>query len=366
MAFCGVTFTDEKREFEIFPTGYPVKEFDANTDADTLYKAMEGIGTNEKKIIHIVANRSTEQLKEIAKTFKTIYGDDLMKRLENELSGNLERVVLERFFDRYEYQAYVARRAMNIEEARNVEEALIGVVCDALVVEAFVARYAMKAAGIGAGIDEQALIDVVCSKTPAEMENVKTAYKNLFDRDLIKDIESETSGDLRRILVSIATANRETKEVDVEEAKADADSLYDAGEGKWGTDEKMFNKIFARRSFEQLKLTWLYYRKRYGSSIFDVIEKELSGKLRSAFLTIARYIEDPITYYSEVMYDSMKGLGTDDERLIRAIVSRCEIDLQTVKERYNKLHDKTLEKRIKSETSGDYEKVLLALVKGNK
>jgi len=331
MAFCGVTFTEEKREFEIFPTVYPVKEFDAETDAKCLYKAMKGIGTNEKMIIHIVANRSTEQLKEIEKKFKTMFGDVLKERLESELKGNLERVVLGRFYDRYEYQAYVARRAMK-----------------------------------GAGTDEQALIDVVCSKTPAEMENVKTAYKNLFDRELIEDIESETSGDLRRILVAIATANRETKEVDVEEAKADAQRLYDAGEGKWGTDENIFNQIFALRSFEQLKVTWLYYRKLTGSLILDVIEKELSGKLRSAFLTIAQYIKDPITYYSEMMYNSMKGLGTDDERLIRAIVSRCEIDLQTVKERYNKLHDKTLEKRIKSETSGDYEKVLLALVKGNK
>jgi len=331
MAFCGVTFTEEKREFEIFPTVYPVKEFDAETDAKSLWKAMKGIGTNEKMIIHIVANRSTEQLKEIEKKFKTMFGDVLKERLESELKGNLERVVLGRFYDRYEYQAYVARRAMK-----------------------------------GAGTDEQALIDVVCSKTPAEMENVKTAYKNLFDRELIEDIESETSGDLRRILVAIATANRETKEVDVEEAKADAQRLYDAGEGKWGTDENIFNQIFALRSFEQLKVTWLYYRKLTGSLILDVIEKELSGKLRSAFLTIAQYIKDPITYYSEMMYNSMKGLGTDDERLIRAIVSRCEIDLQTVKERYNKLHDKTLEKHVKSETRGDYEKVLLALVKGNK
>jgi len=329
MAFCGVTFTEEKRDFEIFPTVYPAKDFDAETDAKNLYKAMKGLGTNEKMIITIVANRSTEQLKEVEKMYKTMFGAELKDRLKSELKGKLEKVVIGRLYDRWEYQAYVARSAMK-----------------------------------GAGTDEQALIDVVCSKTPAEMEKVKEAYKFLYDRELIKDIESETSGDLKSILVSIATANRETKPINNDEAKADAQKLYDAGEGKWGTDEAIFNQIFALRSVGQLKLTWLYYRKLTGKLILEAIDKELSGKLRSAFLTIVQYIQDPITYYSEMMYNSMKGLGTNDQRLIRAIVSRCEIDLKTVKERYNKLHGKdcNLEKRIKKETRGDYEKILLALV----
>jgi len=333
MAFCGVTFTEEKREFEIFPTIYPDDDFDEKADAENMYKAMKGFGTNEKMIIQIVTNRSTEQLKEVEKTFKTMYGDDLRDKLRGELKGKLETVVLGRFYDRYEYQAYVARTAMK-----------------------------------GVGTDEQALIDVVCSKTPAEMENVKKAYTAMFNRDLVKDIESETSGDLKRILVALALGNRESKPVNNDEAKADAQRLYDAGEGKWGTDEKIFNQIFALRSFRQLRLTWLYYRKLTGNLIFDVLDKELSGKLRSAFVTLAQYVKDPITYYSEMMYTSMKGIGTDDQRLIRAILSRCEIDLETVKERYNKLHgsDANLVKRIKKETRGDYEKILVALVTGNK
>jgi len=333
MAFCGVTFTEEKREFEIFPTIYPGNDFDAAADAENLYKAMKGLGTNERMIIQVVTNRSTAQLKEIETTFKTMYGDDLRDRLRGELKGKLETVVLGRFYDRYEYQAYVARRAMK-----------------------------------GAGTDEQALIDVVCSKTPVEMENVKKAYAAMFDRDLVKDIESETSGDLKRILVALAMANREKKPVNNDEAKADAQRLYDAGEGTWGTDEKIFNQIFALRSFRQLRLTWLYYRKLTGKLIFEVLDKELSGKVRAAFVTVAQYVKDPITYYSEMMYTSMKGLGTNDARLIRAILSRCEIDLETVKERYNKLHESEsdLVKKIKKETRGDYEKILVALVIGNK
>jgi len=327
MASCGATFTEEKREFEIFPTVVPAKNFDAETDAKTLHGAMKGLGTNESKIISVVAYRSIEQLKEVEKTFKTMFGEDLKKWLKSELSGNLEKVVLGRFFGRFEYLAHICRVAMK-----------------------------------GIGTDEEALVDVICSKTSDEINKIKDAYKDMFERDLIKDIESETSGNLRKILVAMATGNRETKKPDIELAKQEAQMLFDAGENRVGTDETVFIQIFATRSPMHLKLVWLLYRKLTGHLIFEALEKELSGKLRLAFITIARYIKDPITYYAEMMNAAMKGLGTNNKRLIRAIVERCEIDLKTVAERYNKLHKTPLDKRIMKETSGDYEKILIALL----
>jgi len=327
MAFCGVTFTEEKRAFEINPTVVPITDFDPETDAKVLYDAMKGFGTNEKKILHVVANRSSAQLIAIDAKFVTLYGEDLKKMLKKELSGKFEKVVLGRFYDRWGYQAYICRNAMK-----------------------------------GAGTDEQALVDVICTKSAEDMKKVKSAYEELFKRDLMKDIQSEVGGNLGRILYALATAGREDKEPDIELARAEAKALYDAGEGQWGTDEKIFNNIFANRSFAQLRLMFLCYRQQHGKLIFEAIEKELSGNLESAFLTLAQYIMDPITYYSEVLFHSMKGMGTDDERLIRTVLSRCEIDLQTVKERFEKLHQKTLDKAIKKETSGDYEKILLAIV----
>jgi len=327
MAFCGVTFTEEKREFEINPTVVPAKDFDPETDAKCLYEAMKGFGTNEKKIIDIVAYRSSAQLAVVEKKFTTLYGEDLKKWLGKELSGKLETVVLGRFYTRWEYQAFICRNAMK-----------------------------------GMGTDEQALIDVLCTKSAGDMKKVKSAYEELFKRDLMKDLRSELSGDLERIICALVTAGREDKEPDINLARTEAKAIYDAGEGKWGTDEKIFNNIFANRSFEQLRLTFLCYKQQHGKLMLEVIEKELGGKLKSAFLTLTQYIMDPITYYSEVLFHSMKGMGTDDERLIRTVLSRCEIDLKTVKERFEKLHQKTLDKAIKKETGGDYRKILLAIV----
>jgi len=326
MASCGANYEDEKIEGS--PTVLPAKDFDPETDAKVLYKAMKGFGTDEDKIINVVAYRSSRQLMEVEKKFSTMYGDNLSSWLEKELKGNLEKVVLGRFFGPRGYQAMVLRHAM-----------------------------------AGMGTDEKALVDVICTKDKHEMEMVRRAYGALYERDLIKDLEKECSGDFKRIMVSLAGAGRETKPVDEDLAKEDAKDLYDAGQGAWGTDEGTFNRIFASRSFPQLRATMKFYKKKTGEDMDDVIDKEMGGDLKDAFLTLVRYIKDPITYYSEVLYRSMKGMGTDDERLIRTVLSRCEIDLGAIKERYEKLHQKTLDKAIKKETSGDYEKIMLALVR---
>jgi len=325
MAFCGVKFDDHKIDYA--PTVVPIQDFDAETDSNVLYTAMKGLGTNEKKIIDIVANRSSAQLMAVETKFNTLYGKDLKKWLGKELKGHLEKVVLGRFFGPHAYQAYVLRNAM-----------------------------------AGMGTDERALIDVICTKNRAEMASVKKAYETMYKRDLIQDIQSETSGDFRRILVSLASAGRENKPVDLELATKEAKALFEAGEESWGTDEATFNVIFATRSFPQLRATMLAYKKQTGHDMDKVISKEMSSDLKRAYLTLVHYILDPITYYSEVLFKSMKGIGTDDNTLIRTVLARCEIDLGDIKKRYVKLHQKTLDKAIKSETSGDYRKIMIEIV----
>lgn len=58
----------------------------------------------------------------------------------------------------------------------------------------------------------------------------------------------------------------------------------------------------------------------------------------------------------------MKGTGTDEETLMRIIVSRCEIDLGGIKREYQDFYGKTLYDSVKKETSGDFKNALLALI----
>lgn len=58
----------------------------------------------------------------------------------------------------------------------------------------------------------------------------------------------------------------ENHTVDYQKAQQDAQRLYQAGEGKLGTDESCFNMILASRSFPQLKATVEAYSQVYQSA----------------------------------------------------------------------------------------------------
>lgn len=67
-------------------------------------------------------------------------------------------------------------------------------------------------------------------------------------------------------------------------------------------------------------------------------------------------------YFAEQLHEAMKGLGTKDDDLIRLIVSRAEIDLLQIKHEYKQAYGKSLHDAVKSELSGDYEKLFLGII----
>ena len=68
-------------------------------------------------------------------------------------------------------------------------------------------------------------------------------------KKLEDSIISETSGNIKRLLVSMLQANRpEGNTIDRKKARLDAKALHEAGEKKFGTDESRFNVILCSRS----------------------------------------------------------------------------------------------------------------------
>jgi len=311
------------------PTVVAYDGFDSETDSKVLRKAMKGFGTDEDAIIDVVANRTSAQLKEVITKFKVMHGRDLIKDLKSELKGKLETAVVGRFYLPREFDAWCLRKAMK-----------------------------------GMGTDESTLADVICTKTNAEINAIKKAFKELFDRDLEKDVVSETSGDFRRMLVSILQGAREDKEADEDLAKEEAKILHDAGAAKWGTDEDKFNQIFCLRSHPQIAMTCAMYKKAYGADMLKVIDDEMSGNLQKCYEALLGVtLLGRSFYYATKLRKAMKGMGTDDTTLIRTINARCEIDLEDIKGIFKKEYAKELDKNVKKETSGDYRKMLMAVLK---
>ena len=90
----------------------------------------------------------------------------------------------------------------------------------------------------------------------------------MYSKTLEKDVVSDTSSHFRHLLVSLLQGKRpETTEVNVEEAKQDAQSLVEAGQAKFGTDESKFNTLFCDRSDSQLRAIFNEFAKITGKSV---------------------------------------------------------------------------------------------------
>lgn len=310
------------------PTVFPAENFNPSADAAALRKAMKGFGTDEQTIIDILCSRCNWQRQVIAETFKNELGRDLIKDLKSELGGKFEDVILGLMLPPVNYLCKQLFKAMD-----------------------------------GIGTNERALIEILCSQNNEQMHHIARVYEEMYNRPLAEHVCTETSGDFRRLLTLIITGTRDAPgTVDPELAAQQAKQLYDAGEGKWGTDESVFTKIMAHASFDQLEYVFEEYKKMTGRTIEQALKAELSGDLFHALSAIVECVQMAPHFFAKRLFEAMDGLGTDDTTLIRIIVSRSELDLQNIKDEYEQMYNKTLMSAVKSETSGDYKKALCALI----
>lgn len=77
-------------------------------------------------------------------------------------------------------------------------------------------------------------------------------------------------------------------------------------------------------------------------------------------------LTSPVKYYEKTLRLAIKGLGTDENALTRVIVTQAEANMQRIKEEYYKRNSVSLEEAILGDTSGDYKKLLIALIRDTK
>uniref|UniRef100_G3PY93 Annexin n=2 Tax=Gasterosteus aculeatus aculeatus TaxID=481459 RepID=G3PY93_GASAC len=307
----------------------PSQNFNATQDAEVLYKAMKGIGTDEDAILQLLVARSNAQRQQIKVAYKTQFGKDLVDTLKGELGGKFETLI-------------------------------VGLMAAPLAYDVSALRNAIK----GAGTDEKVLVEILASRTPQQVKEIVAAYRKEYDDDLEEDISGDTSGHFKRLLVILLQGNRQSG-VQGGNVEADAQVLFKAGEQKFGTDEQTFVTILGNRSAEHLRKVFDAYMKLAGFEMEESIKRETSGGLRDLLLAVVKCARSVPTYFAETLYYAMKGAGTDDDTLIRVMVTRSEVDLFDVRTEFRKLFACSLFSMIKGDTGGDYRKALLLLCGGD-
>ena len=164
------------------------------------------------------------------------------------------------------------------------------------------------------------------------------------------------------MLVSLLQCKRSTnKNPDREECAKIAQELFNAGEKRLGTDEPVFNKIFALSSPHELIMISREYHKIAGNLLTKAIDKEFSGDIKKLLKTVLYVLISPSEYFSSRIHEAVDGLGTNEKILTRILVTRAEIDLLKIKQYYKVLYGKDMIEDIKDDVSGDYKQLLISI-----
>ena len=126
------------------------------------------------KLINIVAHRSNEQRQQILNSFQSNYNASLIENLKSELSGNFQKAVIALFYAPADYDCYHINKAVK-----------------------------------GLTTNEDTLIEILATRSNNRIKEINERFPKMYDgKNLIRVINSETSGVFQKILVKILKGER--------------------------------------------------------------------------------------------------------------------------------------------------------------
>lgn len=292
---------------------------------------MKGFGTDEKALIHVLSKLDPLQVAAVRAAYTKHIGRDLRTDVDNETGNSLRR-------------------------------GLLAIIDGPLMHDVHCAKEAVK----GIGTKEWLLNDVLLGRSNADLNAIKTAYKKTYYVSLEEDVENDLSFKTAELFKQVirATRHEEFVPVNPQTIEDEVRTLHGATAGRMVNDVSEVNGIFARSSDNELRAIDQAYNARYQAPLEQMIQSEFSGHMEDAFVHILRTAKDPATRDAILLNNAMKGAGTNDCALVRLVV-RVHWDrthLDHVKRAYRQKFGKDLISTVKSETSGDYERLMVALL----
>jgi annexin A7/11 len=299
--------------------------------ADALRKAMKGFGTDEAALIRVLAHLDPLQMAAVRQTYTRHLNRDLYKDVKSETSGYFE-------------------------------QGLLAVIEGPLMDDAELVREAVK----GVGTKEWLLNDILLGRSNADMREIRNAYHHKFNRSLEKDVADDLSAETKALFVRVVSATRHEESTPINPAAIENEvkSIHGSTAGRMVNNVTEVCVIFSQSSDNELRAINHAFHQRYHIELEKHISKEFSGHMKAALIYMLRTATDPAYRDAVALEECMAGPGTKDFKLVTRIVRLHwnKAHLGQVKKAYHHHYKRDLRDRVKGETSGNYEKLMLALL----
>jgi len=216
--------------------------------AHECHRATKGLGTDEDALIDILSHTDTAIRTTMSQTFDMIYNKPLRTWLKDDTSFNFKKAVLTSLME-----CIPSNPAVDAQELYNAGEKRVGT-------------------------DDSKYIEILCRRSPQDIQKICAEYKRISKKDLYEAIKSETSGDYQKFLCAIVTPWHEYW------AKRVYQSVH-----LLGTDDKGLIRSFVMNDRYTFPIITQIYAQKYKKSMYKAVSDDTSFNYKKALLKL---IED--------------------------------------------------------------------------
>lgn len=310
---------DEETELEV-----------AKTKTDDLYNILTSPKLNYDNFFNLITSCTNYERQIISSYYEHKFKKNLLEDIQKNFSSDLKDILTYYFYSPYELDARILYKSLHSFRK-----------------------------------DEKAIIEIFASRPQWYLEKINEEYSKINKISLKNDLLKEKKNDFYIFLSCLLeTPRNEGGTITTEEeANKIANEIIEKGIKNYGKNVDMFKEMFVKKSREDLIIIGRAFKKlnNNNKNLIDAVEAQCGSKTRGLLKGLLHAIISPSNYFANCLRKSIEGLGTDNSTLNRVMVSRAEIDMKDIREQYLAETGRTLEKDIKGDCSGEYEKFLLIL-----
>ncbi|XP_022866154.1 annexin D3-like [Olea europaea var. sylvestris] len=234
------------------------------------------------------------------------------------------------------------------EKLMNAFKVLCFLFLDFVYVNTCIMHYALGVCCFeGLGTDEKAIIRVLGQKNASQRKKIKEMFQQIYKKSLIDFLDSELSGDFGRAVILWA--------YDPPERDARLANKALKSRRKNITELEVLVEMACTSSPHHLAAVRKAYCALFECSLEEDIISNVSLPVQKVLVRlVSSYRYDKEAVDSSIAKASIVGLGTDEDSLTKAIVTRAEVDMMKVRGEYFNANKPSLDNAVMETPQGTH------------